>query len=206
MAMAKPENADRLVEVLKEIRDELRAVRVDLGARGDGRMTSDGIRTQVIDRSASWRAAALAAGAVAGLALVIGVVMRDRRAPATATTVATPVAAMPALPAPAVMPAPAPVVFAAPVAVHEAAPATTPPRSPVLTPASRPAAHEPAEAPAIASLPVLPKQRVKPNLGAKPAAEVASDDDATMAFPRPPRRARVHRLSYGPVGSEPAKL
>jgi hypothetical protein len=208
--MAEPESADRLVDVLKEIRDELRAVRVELGARGGGRVTSDGIRTQVIDRSASWRAAALAAGAVAGLALVIGVVMRDRQAPARATAVA----AMPALPTPAVMPVPAPVVLAAPVAVHGAAPATTPPKSPALTPAStstrtstmRPAAAVPADAPAIASLPVSPKKRVKPDLAAKPAAELATDDDATMAFPPPPRRVRVHRLSYGPVGSEPAKL
>src|SRR4051794_26878706 len=104
--MAEPETAERLVGVLNEIRDELHALRADLGARRGP--TSSGIRTGVIDRSASWRTAALAAGAVAGLALVIGVVMRDRRAPATA--VATPVAALPASPTPAVMPAPAPVV------------------------------------------------------------------------------------------------
>src|SRR4051794_4499387 len=102
--MAEPETAERLVGGLTEIRDELHALRADLGARR-APTTSSGIRTRVIDRSASWRTAALAAGAVAGLALVIGVVMRDRRAPATA--VATPVAALPASPTPAVMPAPA---------------------------------------------------------------------------------------------------
>src|SRR4051812_23229305 len=181
--MAEPETAERLVGVLNEIRDELHALRTDLARQAP--TTSDGIRTRMIDRNAGWRTAALAAGAVAGLALVIGVVMSDRRAPVPATVVATPVAALPASPPPAVMPAPAPVAPAASVAVHEAAPATTPPRSSALTPAStsRPAAHVPAEPGAMAATPVLPKKRVKPDLIAKPAAEVASDDEATMAFP-----------------------
>ena len=58
---------------------------------------------------------------------------------------------------------------------------------------------------AIASVPAPAKKRVKPDVAAKPPAEVASDEDEALAFP-PPKRVRVHRLSYGPVESEPAKL
>ncbi len=58
----------------------------------------------------------------------------------------------------------------------------------------------------LASVPAPAKKRVKPDVAAKPPAEVASDEDETLAFPPPPRRVRVHRLSYGPVESEPAKL
>jgi hypothetical protein len=180
MAMAEP---DKLVEVLQEIRDELRAVRAELATRG-ARMTTSGIRTEAADRRGRWRNAALAAGGLAGLALVLALAIRDPPAPplvavaprASATPAAKP--AMPAMPTGTVVPAQAPVVLAAPVAV------------PVATPAKRTA---------VAPTP-------KRNVAAKPPAEIASDEDETMLFPPPSRRVRVHRLSYGPVESEPAKL
>ena len=59
---------------------------------------------------------------------------------------------------------------------------------------------------AIASVPVPAKKRVKPDVAAKPPSEVASDEDEAIAFSSPPRRVRAHRMSYGPVESEPAKL
>ena len=203
--------SDALVEVLKEIRDELRAVRTELGAR-DARMATDSIRTEVVERGGRWRSAALAAGGVAGLALVLGFVMtRDRPTSESAkptVAVTAPVSATPAAPTPAVMPAQAPVVATAPVAAHGVGPVA---KSPAVagTPATKPAARLAAGAPApatIAAVPAPTKKRVKPDVAAEPPAEVASEDDETMAFSPPPRRARVHRLSYGPVGSEPAKL
>jgi hypothetical protein len=202
--------SNELVEVLKEIRDELRAVRTELGARGP-RMTTSGVRTQRVARERRWRITALAAGGVAALALVLGLVTRDRPAPAP-VAVASQVPPTPAkalMPAGAVIPAPAPVALTAPVppvAVPPAAklPAATPP-------ATRPAARGPAGmlAPAAiarAAVPAPAKKHVKPDVAAKSPAEVASDEDETLAFPPPPRRVRVHRLSYGPVESEPAKL
>jgi hypothetical protein len=217
MAMIEPADsvsADRLVEVLKEIRDELRAVRTELGARDSGLATSS-IRTELVDRGARWRNAALAAGGMAGLALVLGfVMMRDRPAPEAArptVAVAPSVAAMPSMPMPAVTPAQAPVVGAAPVAARAAMPVATSVKAAAgsATPAPKAGARLPAGAPApatLASMPASTKKRVKPDVAANPPAEVASEDDETMAFSPPPRRARVHRLSYGPVGSEPAKL
>jgi len=202
--------SDALVEVLKEIRDELRAVRTELGARG-ARMATDSIRTEVVERGGRWRSAALAAGGVAGLALVLGfVMMRERPTTESAkptVAVTAPVSAIPAAPTPAVMPAQAPVVAAA----HGAVPVATSAKSPAVavTQATKPAARLPAGAPApatLASVPAPTKKRVKPDVAAQPPAEVASEDDETMTFSPPPRRARVHRLSYGPVGSEPAKL
>lgn len=194
--------SDELVEVLKEIRDELRAVRTELGARGGG-MATDGIRTERMAREGRWRSAALAAGGVAGLALVIGLVMRDRPAPVT-VAVAPPVSATRTMPAPAVIPPEVPVALAPPVATRSASPAKSP--AAVGTPSTKPAARLPAEAPALAAVPVPSKKRVKPAVAAKPPVEFASDEDEALAFPPPPKRVRVHRLSYGPVGSEPAKL
>lgn len=204
-------SAERLVEVLKEIRDELRAVRTELSSRDSGLATS-GI---LVDRGARWRNAALAAGGMAGLALVLGLVMmRDRPAPEAARptfAAAPPRSAMPtakpATPMPAVTPAQAPVVVAAPVAARATVPAATSASvtRPALTPAKQ-AAGSPVDSPAFASVPVPTKKRVKSNVAAKAPAEVASEDDETMAFSPPPRRVRVHRLSYGPVESEPAKL
>ena len=58
----------------------------------------------------------------------------------------------------------------------------------------------------LASVPAPGKKRIKPEVVDKSPAEVVSDEDETLSFPPPPRRMRVHRLSYGPVESEPAKL
>ena len=207
--MDEPEtaNSDRLVEALKEIRDELRALRGELG----GRMTMSGIRTEVVDCGARWRNAALAGGGLAVLALVLGLAMRDRPAPATFEA-APPIATAPAparMPAPPVMPAPAPVVAAAPVALPlPVAKSGTPARPPAAapTPATRQPARLPGGGPAIAGVPVPTKKRVKPDVAAKLPSEVASDEDEAIAFSPPARRVRVHRMSYGPVESEPAKL
>ena len=207
--------SDQLVEVLKEIRDELRAVRIELGARGS-RMTTSGVRTERVARQRHWRSAALAAGGgVAGLALVLGLAMRDRPAPtpfaAVAQLSATPPAnpVMLATPAGTAAPAQAPVVPGAAVAAHAANPLAKPPAV-APTPATRQAARLPAGAPTpattLAAIPVSAKKRVKQEAAAKSPAEVGSDEDETLAFPPPPRRVRVHRLSYGPVESEPAKL
>ena len=213
--MDEPEtaNSDRLVEALKEIRDELRALRGELG----GRMTTSGIRTEVVDRGARWRNAALAGGGLAVLALVLGLAVRDRPAPATFEA-APPIATAPApatptaparMPAPPVMPASAAVVAAAPVAVPlPVAKSGTPARPPAAapTPATRQPARLPGGGPAIAGVPVPTKKRVKPDVAAKLPSEVASDADEAIAFSPPARRVRVHRMSYGPVESEPAKL
>ena len=107
---------------------------------------------------------------------------------------------------------------AAPVAAHAAVPVAKPPAvapPPATRQAAAPAGwcaragdrvrDEPCRH-TIASVPAPGKKRVKPDVAAKPPAEVASDEDETLAFPPPPRRVRVHRLSYGPVESEPAKL
>jgi hypothetical protein len=202
MAMAE---SDQLVEVLKEIRDELRAVRTELGARGS-RMTTSGVRTERVARQGRWRSAALAAGGVAVLALVIGLVTRDRPAPAPAQVA---VAAMP--PSMPVMPAPPPSAVSpvqVPVAAHADMPTAKPPAVAPPPAMRQAAARPPAGAPArtLASVPAPAKKRVQPDVAAKPPREVTSDEDETMAFPPPPRRVRVHRLSYGPVESEPAKL
>lgn len=218
MAIDESETAssDRLVEVLKEIRDELRALRSDVG----GQMSRSGIRTEVVDRGARWRNAALAGGGLAVLAIVLGLAMRDRPpasleaapliATAPATAPATAAAVPPArMPAPPVVPAPAPVVAAAPVAAplplaKSGTPAKPPGGAP--TPATRQPARLPAGAPAIAGVPVPAKKRVKPESAAKLPSEIASDEDEAIAFSPPARRVRVHRMSYGPVESEPAKL
>ncbi len=214
--------SDQLVEVLKEIRDELRAVRIELGARGS-RMTTSGVRTERVARQRHhdrWRNAALAGGGVAGLALLLLLVTRDRPAPApvpataaVASQSAPPPAASPARvpsgPGSAAILAPAPVVQASPVVARGAGPAAKPPAV-APTPATRQAARLPsgAAAPAttLAAIPASGKKRVKPE-AAKSPAELGSDEDEALAFPPPPpRRVRVHRLSYGPVESEPAKL
>ena len=206
-------NTDSLLEVLKEIRDELRAVRAQLGGPA-ARMTTSGIRTEVVDRGARWRNAALAGGGLALLAIVLGVAMRERPAPAIVAVApqasATPAAKPAALPIAMPPAAQAPVALAAPAAV----PATRLPQPLAVKPTAgaRPpagtkqAARAPAAAPAIASVPVPVKKRLKPDVAAKPPSEVTSDEDEAIAFSPPPRRARVHRMSYGPVESEPAKL
>ena len=211
-------NTDSLVEVLKEIRDELRAVRAQLGSPA-ARMTTSGIRTEVVDRAARWRTAALAGGglAVALLAIVLGVVLRERPAPAI-VAVAPPVSATPAAkPAtPTAMPPALAPAAQAPVALAAAAaaPATRspqplavkPPAGTKPPPGTPPAARAPAAVPAIASVPVPVKKRVKPDVAGKAPSEVTPDEDEAIAFSPSPRRARAHRMSYGPVESEPAKL
>jgi hypothetical protein len=199
--------SDQLVEVLKEIRDELRAVRTELADRGP-RMTTSGVRTAVVGREGRRRTAALAGGGVACLALVIALAMRDRPAPSPVAVAPQDSAAKPAMPPSAVIPSQAQAIPAAPMAAHAAMPVA---KSPAAAPATatRQAAHLPTgvSAPAsLASVPAPAKKRVRPDVAAKPPAEVASDEDETLAFPPPPRRVRVHRLSYGPVESEPAKL
>jgi hypothetical protein len=201
MAMAE---SDQLVEVLKEIRDELRAVRTELAARG-GRLTASGIRTEVVAREGRWRSAALAAVGVAGLALGLGLAMRGRPAPASRSVAVAP-------PAGAVIRAQAPVVSADPEAAQASAPvgklpARAPPSATTQAgglPAGAPAPAAPATT--FASVPVAAKRRVKPDAAANPLAAVASDEDETISFPPPARRGRVHRLSYRPVEWEPAKL
>jgi hypothetical protein len=209
MAGAEP-NVDSLVEVLKEIRDELRAVRTELGSR-TARMTS-GIRTEVVDRAARWRNAALAGGGLALLAIVLGVAMRERSAPAIVAVApqgsATPVgtsATLTAMPPAAATAGEAPVALAAPATLPtEKSP---PPLAVKPTAATKQAARWPAATPAaIASVPVPLKNRVKPDVAARPPSEVAADEDEALAFSPPPRRVRAHRISYGPVESEPAKL
>ncbi len=196
--MAEAENAERLVEVLKEIRDELRAVRLELGARGAA--IPNGIRTRLVNRGARWRGPALAAAGVAGLTLVLGVALRDRAAPQPAAVAVAP----PPMPAHVVSPAQPPAVLPPSVDPHAAglvanAPAAAP------APAPKRVERLPAGAPAVAAVPAPAKKRPRPDVAARPPVEAVSDDQ-TMAFPPPPRRVRVHRLSYESVGSEPAKL
>ena len=212
--MAEPENAERLVEVLKEIRDELRAVRIELGA-GGARMPS-GIRTKLVNRGGHGRASTLAAAGVVGLALVIGLAVRERPAPQPATVAVAPqISAPPAaksetpssIPGTPTLPSAASPAQA-PVAAHVAAPLA---KSPVAVPAlaTKQVQRFPAGAPAptaLAAVPAVAKKRLTSDVAARPPVEATSDDDETMAFPQSPKRVRVHRLSYGPVGSEPAKL
>jgi len=70
MAMSEPENSERFVEVLQEIRDELRGLRLELGSRGAARMPS-GMRTSRMNRRAVWRNPALAAAGVESLERVV---------------------------------------------------------------------------------------------------------------------------------------
>lgn len=204
-------NRDSLVEVLKEIRDELRALRTELGTR-PARMTTPGVRTEVVDRDRRWRNPVLAGGGLAVLAIVLGLAMRDRAAPAI-VAVARPISATPAatLATPTAMatralapPAQAAVVMAAPPAVPVAESSAKPLAAP--TPATKQAARLPAGAPTIRSVPVPTRKRVKPDVAAMPPSEVTSDEDEPIAFSPAPRRVRVHRISYGPVDWEPAKL
>jgi hypothetical protein len=212
--MAEPEQAERLVEVLKEIRDELRAVRIELGARES--RTSTGMRTELVNRGGRWRSPALAAAATAGLTLIIGLALRDRPAPQpptttpTATMAVNPQVTAPAISPRAVIPTPAPVVGPAAVASRAAVPVAKPSSAAPATKQAEPSrARVPAATPTMmAAVPAPAKKRLDSASGdaAKLTAPIVSDGDGTMAFPPPPRRVRVHRLSYGPVESEPAKL
>ncbi|HVV50409.1 MAG TPA: hypothetical protein VHO06_12160, partial [Polyangia bacterium] len=50
-----------------------------------------------------------------------------------------------------------------------------------------------------------PAARTKP-VAPAPAPSAGDDGDDAMAFSPPRRRVRAHKMSYGPVESEPAKL
>jgi hypothetical protein len=182
------------VEVLKEIRDEIRGVRTELLEQIRVRMAGAGVRTAVIDRAARWRIAAMAGtGAVALVALVVA--LRAGGQP-PAVTLAPQVAQATAIP-----PTPTPPLAARPAATTPAA--VPPPHVAIAKPAAaKPAGHL---APGATAVAVLPKKQVSPAVAKLPAA-IPSDADETMAFSPPPRRVRVHKMSYDPIESEPAKL
>jgi hypothetical protein len=187
--------SDGTVEVLKEIRDEIRNVRTEL--LDQMRSARTGVRTEVVERGARWRLVAMAGtGAVALVALVLS--LRSGGQPPT--VVAAPPAMASASPASAAAPAPTPVETPAQA-----------PSSPSVA-AARPAVPKPAPrvasvAPVAPAAPVVPKKRVKPEAPAKAVAAAPGDDDETMAFSPPaPRRVRVHKMSYDSPGFEPAKL
>ena len=195
--------SDSLIEVLKEIRDEIRAVRTELGDRGAP--AASGIRTAVVERGARWRIGATAGiGAVALVALVLAlraggptspavVAAAPQMAPATMTAST----AMTTTPVPSAMPAPAPTAMPAPVATK-----TPPPASATNPAATRPAvAQQPAGAPAVAA---VPKRHVKPAVALKLPTAVASDErrddgvlSAAAARARPQDVVRPGRLGTG---------
>ena len=198
--------SDGLIEVLKEIRDEIRAVRTELGDRR-APMAASGLRTEVVERRARWRTGATAGiGAMALVALVLSLRAGGQASPAVVATAPqmspgtmTASTAMTTTPAPTAMPAPAPTAMPAPVATKP-----PPPARATKPAATRPAlAQQPAGAPAVVA---VPKRLVKPAVAPKLPAAVPSDEDDAIAFSPPPRRVRVHRMSYGPVDSQPAKL
>ncbi|HLK90432.1 MAG TPA: hypothetical protein VKZ18_11090 [Polyangia bacterium] len=195
------ESDDGTVEVLKEIRDELRNVRTELLAqlRDEARNARAGVRTERVARAAwisRWPLVAMSGtGAVALLALILAVRAGGPAAPAVLAP-PTPVAS--AAPAPALAPAPKiakiPEVAAAKPPAAKSAPRVA------LAAVPSPAVAVPA--------PVTPKKRTRPeSVSPKPVAAAPGDDDETMAFSPPaPRRVRVHKMSYDSSGFEPAKL
>ena len=212
--------SDQLVEALKEIRDELRALRTELVTRG-GRRARSGVRTERVarrapaERDAGGRRAGRSGNrARSGGARPVGSRDRDsaRRGGFPSSGDARGESSDVAVDAGTVtmIPAPAPVVQATQAVAH-AVPVAKP-LAVAPTPATRQAPRLPPGLPAaaptttLASVPAAAKKRVKPDVAARVPAEVASDEDEPLAFPPPPRRVRAHRLSYGPVESEPAKL
>jgi len=185
-------DVDSRTEVLKEIRDELRGLRNELEQLRGPRLAGSGVRTERVERNARWRIAAMAStGALAVVALVLALRPGPRSAPAAAppSVVAPPqIATAPAAPLP-------PRAASAPLAPP---PAPVKPPTVAAKPAVRPAPRALATAPAA---PPVPK-RVRPE---PPPPSVASTDEDPIPFP-PPRHVRVHKMSYGPVESEPAKL
>lgn len=191
-------DADNRIEVWKEIRDEIRGVRSELEQLRGAPIAGSGVRTALVDRAAHWRIAAMAStGALAVVALVLAL----RAGPRSAPVAVPPVAAPPSV---AVASAPTP---AAPRTISALVTPPAPVAQPVVAakPAAKPASRLLASAPATppAAQPVR-KQRVKAE---PPEALVVdpADEGDTIPFP-PPRRVRVHKMSYGPVESEPAKL
>ncbi len=187
-------DADNGIEVLKEIRDELRGVRSELAELRGARLSTSGVRTQVVDRAARWRIGALAStGALAVVALVLAL----RGGPAAESVAMTPAPTL----------APAAVAASAPKAAPPApvAPAPQPVQPVVATttkPAAKPAPRLLASAPPAAP---APKKRIKVEVAPEAAPAMTADDGDTIPFP-PPHRVRVHKMSYGPVETEPAKL
>jgi hypothetical protein len=191
-------DTDNRIEVLKEIRDEIRGVRSELAELRGARLVTSGVRTAVVDRGARWRIGALAsAGALAVVALALAL-RGGPASPPVATSPSATATLAPALAPPALATSaprvalPAPVVPAQPV---QPVVATT------TKPAAKPAPRLLASAPAAAA----PKRRVKPEAAPEEAPAATADDGDTIPFP-PPHRVRVHKMSYGPVESEPAKL
>jgi hypothetical protein len=174
--------SDGTVEVLKEIRDEIRNVRTELGEQL--RNARAGVRTERVERASRWRLAATAAtGAVALLALVVAV-----RAGGSAATAVAPSAvvatAAPAAPAAA----PTPAASSAPVAPAVAAGKPAP---------TKPAPKLAATAPAAQATSAAPRKRVNPAATTKPAVAMpAEGDDETIAF-SPPQP--LDRLAAGHV-------
>jgi hypothetical protein len=193
------DDADNRIEVLKEIRDEIRGVRSELAELRGARLTTSGVRTQVVDRAARWRIGALAStGALAVVALVLAL----RAGPASVPAATAPSVAMP--PAPAVAP-PAVVASAPKVAPPAPVAAATQPLQPVAATATKPVAKPAPRLLASAPAAPTPRKRVKPEAAPEAAPATTADDGDTIPFP-PPRRVRVHKMSYGPVETEPAKL
>jgi hypothetical protein len=187
------DDADNRIEVLKEIRDEIRGVRNELAELRVARPASSGVRTEVVDRATRWRIGAMAStGALAVVALVLALRAGPSAAPPPIATAAAPSVASVAGVASAPKVAP-------PVPATPAPPAAQPALA--TKPAAKPAPRLVASAPAVPT----PRKRVKPEAAAEATETAAEDEGATIPFP-PPHRVRVHRMSYGPVESEPAKL
>jgi hypothetical protein len=188
---------DNRSEVLKEIRDEIRGVRGELEQLRATRLAASGVRTAVVDRAASWRIAAMAStGALAVVALVLAL----RAGPRSASVVAPPLMA----------PAPVAMTPASPVAPRTTGAPVTPSPAPVVQPA---VAAKPAAKPAprlLASAPAArpaaqPVRKQRTRTEPDEASVNPTNEGDTIPFP-PPHRVRVHKMSYGPVESEPAKL
>ena len=193
--------SDSRVEVLKEIRDEIRGVRSELEQLRVARLATSGVRTERVERNARWWMASMAGtGALAVVALALALRPGPRSAPvAPSAPVAAPA---PIAMAPAATPAPAPPsrTTGAPL---------RPPPAPIAQPvvAAKPAAKLAPRllASAPAAVPAVPSVKKRVKTETPEAAIYAPDDGDTIPFP-PPRRVRVHKMSYGPVESEPAKL
>jgi len=199
MGAGEQDNTDSRVEVLKEIRDEIGGVRSELEQLRLARIGASGVRTERVERNVRWRMASMVStGALAVVALVLAL----RPGPHSASVApSAPVAMAPAAPAPVAM---APAVPPAPTVPSQTTAAPVTP-APVAKPAV--AVRPPAKlAPRLLAAPPV-AQPVKKRVKAEaPEASVdVTDEGDTIPFP-PPRRVRVHKMSYGPVESEPAKL
>src|SRR5579863_3795735 len=99
--------ADSRIEVLKEIRDEIRGVRGELEQLRVVRVAGSGVRTERVERGARWRNAAMAStGALAVLALAFALRADRGRMPLPPEALPS-VTMAPAPPSAAPTPAPA---------------------------------------------------------------------------------------------------